>query len=72
MKKWYQLSPLASDIFISLYIIGTLLFRFQIEAHFRGFFILSIAFGAFALLFIWALIKVKILNPNWFGLLHKS
>ena len=64
-----RLGPLASDIFIAIYIIVTLLGRFYIEPMLKGHFLISIFIGLFALLIIWVLVKLKFLNPNWFGLL---
>jgi hypothetical protein len=69
----YQISPLASDIIITIYVVITLFIRFKFEhnnyAVSPG---LSLVFGLCCVVFLWALIKLKILNPNWFGLLNKS
>ena len=66
-----QLGPLASDIFVSIYLLMTLVARFLFEAQLRGNILISIAIGGLALLFLWALVKVKFLNPTYFGLLGK-
>lgn len=67
-----QLNGLASDIFISIYLLITLLFRFLLEAQLQGRYTVSLFIGGFGLLFLWALIKSKILNPNYFGLLGEK
>lgn len=68
----FKLSPLASDIFIAVYIVITLLGRFYIEPMLNGNFLISIFLGLFALLVIWVLVKLKFLNPNWFGLINNN
>jgi len=64
-----SLNPKASDIFIAIYVAITLFIRFKFEhnnyAISPG---LSIIFGICGIAFLWSLIKLKILNPNWFGL----
>lgn len=50
-----------------LYIFGTLFIRFLIEEQFQGYFLLSIFLGGMLLLFLWALIKSDVLNPEWFS-----
>jgi hypothetical protein len=70
MKFSLRLSPIASDIFIVIYVVATLLFRFKFEhnnyAVSPG---LSIVLGLCFVAFLWSLIKLKFLNPNWFGLI---
>ncbi|MCL7754364.1 hypothetical protein [Polaribacter sp. Z022] len=66
----FQINPLISDIFISIYIVGTLYFRIKIQNEYPINPLFSILIGFLFILFIWALIKVKILNPNWFGLFN--
>ncbi|TYP96277.1 hypothetical protein C7447_10827 [Tenacibaculum adriaticum] len=63
-----QLSPLVSDIFICIYILVSLFFRFYFESKTDVGPINSIVIGASFVVIIWSLIKLKILNPNWFGL----
>ncbi len=65
-----QLKPLTSDIFISVYIAVTLFLRFQMEGNGQVSPMNSLFIGASFILMIWALIKLKILNPNWFGLFN--
>ncbi len=62
----------ASDVFVIIYISITLYIRFILEPQLGGHFLISIAIGAFALLFLWALTKSKLINPSWFGLLGKK
>tara|TARA_R110002050_G_scaffold41242_1_gene100049 strand:+ start:38891 stop:39115 length:225 start_codon:yes stop_codon:yes gene_type:complete len=64
----YKLSPLASDIFISAYAVVTLFLRFKYENSASVGVLNSVVIGAAFLVIIWALIKLEILNPNWFGL----
>lgn len=58
-----------SDIFVVIYILVTLYVRFLLEPQLGGHLLVSIGIGLFALLFLWALSKSKIINPSWFGLL---
>jgi hypothetical protein len=67
-----QLGKKASDVFVVIYILITLWLRFQIEAQLNGHYLISVALGAFALLFLWALNKSNYINPSWFGLLGSS
>ncbi len=65
-----QIGKTASDIIVTIYLLGTLLIRFFLETQLQRNFIISIMLGLFGLLFLWALVKSKILNPGWFGLLE--
>jgi len=56
-----------SRIFVVLYIGITLFLRFMFEPQLQGRFFYSIILGIIALLFLYALIKSRILRPNWFG-----
>lgn len=67
-----KLNPLASDIFISIYAIVSLFLRFKFESDTPISPVNSIVIGAGFVLIIWALIKLKFLNPNWFGLLNSK
>ena len=64
-----EINPKNSDIIIAVYVVVTLFIRFKFEhnnyAVSPG---LSIVFGLCGVAIIWSLIKLKILNPNWFGL----
>lgn len=63
-----QLGKKTSDFVATFYIIVTLFLRFYLEPQLNGHIILSVALGLFALLFLWALIKSKVLNPTFFGM----
>jgi divalent metal cation (Fe/Co/Zn/Cd) transporter len=68
----FQLNSLQSDIFISIYVVVTLYLRFQFENNSNIDPVLSIVLGISFVSVIWSLIKLKILNPNWFGLTKTS
>lgn len=59
-----RLGRITSDIFLIIYIMGTLALRFYLEPQLNGRFLISLSIGVFALLFLWALIRVKVLNPS--------
>ncbi len=65
-----RLNPLTSDIVISIYVIVTLYLRFKFENEITISPMNSIVIGACFVVIIWALIKLKVLNPNWFGLFN--
>lgn len=67
-----RLNPLASDIVISIYVIVSLYLRFKFENEVPISPINSIVIGACFVVIIWALIKLKVLNPNWFGLFNSK
>lgn len=66
------LSPLASDIIISVYVVISLYLRFKFENEIAVSPMNSIAIGACFVVILWALIKLKVLNPNWFGLFNSK
>ncbi|UKN01363.1 hypothetical protein K6119_16675 [Paracrocinitomix mangrovi] len=68
----FSLSPLVSDIVISVYVVLTLALRFVFESRTNLSPGLSIALGACFLVILWVLIKAKVLNPNWFGLFNSK
>ncbi|MCF8272757.1 MAG: hypothetical protein K9I95_02900 [Flavobacteriaceae bacterium] len=68
----FQLNPLTSDILISIYVVVTLYFRFKLENNTEVSFINSMVMGVAFVVILWALIKLKILNPNWFGLFNSN
>ncbi|AUC81733.1 hypothetical protein [Lacinutrix sp. Bg11-31] len=68
----FHISPLASDIIICIYVIATLYLRFKFENNTNASPMLSIVLGICFVVIIWVLIKLKILNPNWFGLLNSK
>lgn len=63
----FSLGPRLSDWFIAVYLTITLALRFFLEPQLQGYYLVSLALGAFALLFLWALIKSKVLRPTYFG-----
>jgi len=67
-----KLSPLLSDIFITVFVIVSLYFRFNIEFQQNLSPLNSIAIGIAFVLILWVLIKLKFLNPNWFGLFDRK
>ena len=68
----FRINPLASDIIICIYVIATLYLRFKFENNADVGPMLSIVMGICFVVIIWALIKLKVLNPNWFGLLNSK
>ena len=66
--KPLRINALASDIIISLYVSITLFLRFKLENETATGAIESLVMGLCFVIVIWALIKLKVLNPNWFGL----
>jgi hypothetical protein len=68
----FQLNPLTSDILISIYVVVTLYFRFKLENNSEVSFLNSMVMGVAFVVILWALIKLKILNPNWFGLFNSN
>ncbi len=63
-----RINPLASDIIISIYVVVTLFLRFKFESEAAVSTMNSLVMGICFVVIIWALIKLKVLNPNWFGL----
>ncbi|MCB0636407.1 MAG: hypothetical protein KDC54_07300 [Lewinella sp.] len=70
--KIFPLGPKVSDWIVTVYVIATLYLRFMLEPQLNGHFLVSIALGAFALLFLWALVKSKVLNPTFFGMYKQA
>ena len=70
--KRIRINALASDIIISIYVIVTLYFRFKLESKTTTSPFESIIMGVCFVVIIWALIKLKVLNPNWFGLFNSK
>jgi hypothetical protein len=62
------MKALLSNIFVIVYAAVTLFLRFFLEAQLQGRYLLSIAMGAFALLFLWALIRSGLISPTLMGL----
>ena len=68
----FRIPPLASDIIISIYAVVTLYLRFNFEQNAIVSPMNSIVMGICFVLIIWVFIKLKILNPNWFGLIKSK
>ncbi|TCK69392.1 hypothetical protein DFQ05_0913 [Winogradskyella wandonensis] len=66
--KRLQFNALASDIFITIYVLVTLFLRFKLESQTATGAIESVVMGLCFVVLLWAMIKLKFLNPNWFGL----
>ncbi|MEZ4988221.1 MAG: hypothetical protein R2795_24865 [Saprospiraceae bacterium] len=62
-----SLNSKLSDWFVVVYITLTLAARFILEPQLNGQYLVSLGLGAFALLFLWALIKSKFIQPTYFG-----
>lgn len=62
------MNTLFSNIFVILYLAGTLRIRFMLEPQLQQRYLISILFGLFALLFLWALIRSKVIKPTILGL----
>lgn len=55
-----------SQIIVVLYLAGTFSLRFIFESQLSGLYWVSLLTGGLCLLFLWAMIKNKFLNPGWF------
>ncbi|MCB0470890.1 MAG: hypothetical protein KDC51_10360 [Flavobacteriaceae bacterium] len=64
-----RLNPLVSDIVILVYILTTLFLRFKFENENPVSTMNSVVIGLCFIVILWVLIKLKVLNPNWFGLI---
>ena len=67
VPRFLRLGKWASRAVVIVYILITLFLRFVIEGQLQGFVLLSLLLGGIGLLFLWALIKVRVLNPGWIG-----
>lgn len=70
--KRLRINALTSDIIISIYVIVTLYFRFKLESETATGPFESLIMGLCFVVIIWALIKLKVLNPGWFGLFNSK
>lgn len=61
-----------ADIIVSIYLIITLYLRFTAEEFLVNRPLISVLCGLVLLGFLWALIKVKFLAPDYFGLLKSA
>jgi len=67
-----MIKGLLADIIITAFLLITLMLRIFVEPPLENHPFISIAAGLVLLLFLWALIKTKILMPNYFGLLKNK
>ncbi|OZV68686.1 hypothetical protein [Winogradskyella aurantia] len=70
--KRLQLNGITSDVLISAYVVITLYFRFKLESEIATGPIESLVMGLCFVIIIWVLIKLKFLNPNWFGVFNSK
>ena len=68
----FKLGNKTSDIFITIYVIITLFARIYFESIFRSNYLSSLLMGFLTLFILWALVKIKFLNPAWFGLFNNN
>ena len=66
-----MIKGLIADIILVFYLLSTLYVRFLVEESLVNHPFISMGVGVVMLLFIWAIIKVKVLQPDYFGLLKK-
>ena len=64
----FQVNPRTSDIVITIYVVLTLFYRIKFESEAGVTTLQSLVIGICLVAMPWSLIKLKILNPNWFGL----
>lgn len=65
----FQISPKVSDVIITVYAVITLYLRFSLESTHQVGPIESLIMGLSFLTIAYVLIKLKVLNPRWFGLI---
>ncbi|MCV6630640.1 MAG: hypothetical protein OIF50_12380 [Flavobacteriaceae bacterium] len=66
----FRLGPMLSDILISIYVVVSLYFRFKLESQYPVSPLYSVVMGLCFVTILWVLIKLKVLNPRWFGLFN--
>lgn len=66
----YQINPRTSDIVITIYVVLTLFYRIKFENETDVTVLQSLVIGICLVAMPWSLIKLKVLNPNWFGLFN--
>lgn len=62
------MSATLSNMFVILYAASTLLLRLFLEPQLQGNFLISVGLGALAILFLWSLIKSKLIRPTLLNL----
>lgn len=70
--KAIRFNAITSDILISVYVVITLFLRFKYENLSAVNPLESMVMGLCFVVIIWVLIKLKILNPGWFGLFNSK
>ncbi len=68
----FRLGPLVSDIVIAIYVTVSLFLRFKFESETPISPMNSIVMGVCFIVILWVFIKLKVLNPNWFGLFNSK
>ncbi len=66
----FRINPRTSDIVITIYVVLTLFYRIKLEKEAGVSPLQSLVIGICLIALPWSLIKLKILNPNWFGLFN--
>ncbi len=66
----FKINSRTSDIVITVYVVLTLFYRIKFENEAGVTTIQSLVIGLSLIAIPWFLIKLKILNPNWFGLFN--
>ena len=66
----FRVNPRTSDIIISIYVIVSLFYRIKFENETGVSPLQSLVIGICLIAIPWSLIKLKVLNPNWFGLFN--
>ena len=67
-----MIKGLLADLIVTFYIVGTLFVRFLVEPTLESHPLISLALGFVLLLILWSLLKLKVLVPDYFGLLDKK
>jgi hypothetical protein len=68
----YQIKPRTSDILITIYVVVTLFYRIKFENEAGVTALQSLVIGLCLIAMPWSLIKLKVLNPDWFGLFNAN
>ncbi len=66
----FQITPRISNIVIISYGILTLFFRIKYESEVGVSTLQSLVIGISLVIMPWSLIRLKVLNPDWFGLFN--
>lgn len=63
----FRIGKTFSRIIVVIYVAITLFIRFMVEEQLNGLLLISLIVGFICLLLLWAMIKIRILNPGWIG-----